>query len=104
MHDTCADLGTCYLKPQDELCQRLVELLAEQNILQVWTDTAHEFNVDSLLLTVNKRSPIYIASSGGDRVASALISGISAAEQINLQMQRQLLLGYSFLDKLVEPK
>lgn len=76
LHDTCADHGTCYLKPQNQLFQHFVDLLTQQNILQVWTDTVHKFNADSQLLTVSRRSPIYIAPKGMSAIARFLAAGL----------------------------
>ncbi len=76
LHDTCADHGTCYLKPKLGLFQRFVELLAQQNILQVWTNTVHEFNTDSQQLTVSTPSPIYIAPKGMSAIARFLAAGL----------------------------
>lgn len=76
LHDTCVDHGTCYLKPQEELCQRFVDLLIQQNILQVWTDTVHEFNAGLQQLTVSKRSPVYIAPKGMSAIARILAAGL----------------------------
>lgn len=76
LHDTCADHGTCYLKPQAGILQRFVELLAQQNILQVWTNTVHEFNAGLQQLTVSKRSPIYTAPKGMSAIARFLAAGL----------------------------
>lgn len=76
LHETCADLGTCYLNPKDELLQRFVELLVQQNILQIWTDTTYEFDASLQQLTVRRRSPIYTASKGMSAIARFLAVGL----------------------------
>ena len=41
LFNTKADHGTCYLKPESELLQRLITLLLQKGDLEVWTDTLH---------------------------------------------------------------
>ncbi|WP_200892527.1 NAD(P)/FAD-dependent oxidoreductase [Aliterella atlantica] len=76
LHETCADRGTCYLNPKDELLQRFVELLAQQDILQIWTDTTHEFDASLQQLKVRRRSPIYTAAKGMSAIARFLATGL----------------------------
>lgn len=76
LHDTCADLGTCYLKPQAGLFQRFVEVLAQQNVIQVWSDAAYKFNPESQQLTASDRSPLYIAPKGMSAIARFLAADL----------------------------
>lgn len=76
LQETCADHGTTYLKPQSELLQRFVELLAQQNILEVWTDTTHKFDANLQQFTDSDRTPIYTAPNGMSAIARFLAAGL----------------------------
>ncbi|MBW4642015.1 MAG: NAD(P)/FAD-dependent oxidoreductase [Goleter apudmare HA4340-LM2] len=76
LHDTCADHGTCYLKPKGELLGRFVDLLCQQNILEVWTDTVFEHRSDGVISQPLSRSPRYVAPGGMSAVAKFLAQGL----------------------------
>lgn len=76
LQETCADFGTSYLKPQNQLLQRFVELLVQQNIIQVWTDTAYEFDANLQKLTVSDRTPLYTAPKGMSAIARFLAASL----------------------------
>ncbi|GAA6618536.1 hypothetical protein NUACC26_043470 [Scytonema sp. NUACC26] len=78
LFDTCADHGTCYLKPKGELLERFIELLRQRNILEVWTDTVHELKPHSSV--PKPQSPIpnprYTAPIGMSAIAKFLARGL----------------------------
>ncbi len=83
LQDTCADRGLSYLIPQGELTKSFVEVLKAQNIVTVWTDTVHEFDVDSQLKAV-KGSPIYVAPNGMSAIARFL------GKNLEIQLNRRV--------------
>ncbi len=76
LHGTCADHGTCYLKPKGELLGRFVELLRSQHILEVWTDTVSEHTENDFISQLQSRSPRYVAPGGMNAVAKFLAQGL----------------------------
>jgi renalase len=83
LEDTCADRGLSYLIPTGELTTRFVELLKSQDILQVWTDTVHEFREDFGLKAV-KGTPLYIAPNGMSAIARFL------AKDLEIQLSKRV--------------
>ncbi len=70
---THADHGACYLSPaQDPNLQGLIHQMLAQGILQVWTDTVHEFSPDSGLQPAPTRQPRYVAPAGMSAIAKFL--------------------------------
>ncbi|AKG22567.1 NAD(P)/FAD-dependent oxidoreductase [Calothrix sp. 336/3] len=67
LHQTWADHGASYIKPQDKLLQDLVDLLCQQQILEVWTDIVHEFPNG-----VSSPAPRYTAPLGMSAIAKFL--------------------------------
>jgi renalase len=65
LYGTWADHGACYLKPQGELCQNLVQLLCDRHILKDWTDN-----------TQLNSTPRYIAPEGMSAIAKFLAQGL----------------------------
>lgn len=57
LYGTCADHGACYLKPKGELFGRLLELLHQRHVLEVWTDTVYDFKSGSGLTVANTSPP-----------------------------------------------
>jgi renalase len=90
LQDTCADRGLSYLIANGELTTRFVELLTSQDILQVWTDTVHEFRADFGLKAV-KGTPLYIASKGMSAIARFL------AKDLEIELSRRVV-GLSLLN------
>ena len=77
LQGTCADHGTCYLKPQGELLQKFVGVLCDRNILQVWTDTVYELDTASPSQLVEaKRYPRYVAPAGMTAIAKFLAANL----------------------------
>ncbi|MUH00977.1 FAD-dependent oxidoreductase [Scytonema sp. UIC 10036] len=78
LFNTCADHGTCYLKPKGELLERFIDLLHQRHILEVWTDTVHELKPHSSV--PQPQSPIpnprYIAPTGISAIAKFLAPGL----------------------------
>jgi len=83
LHDTCADRGLSYLIPNGELTKSFVELLKAQEVLTVWTDTAHELSTDFQLNAI-KGSPLYVAPNGLSAIARFL------ANNLDIQLERRL--------------
>lgn len=71
LHDTRADHGACYLKPQGETLLRFVQLLCDRGILQVWTDTVSKFSVQNCEFSISQ-SPRYVAPDGMSAIAKFL--------------------------------
>ncbi len=70
---THADHGACYLSPaQDSNLQELIQQMLAQGVLQVWTDTVHEFSPDYGLQPAPTRQPRYIAPAGMSAIAKFL--------------------------------
>lgn len=61
LHDTLADHGTCYLKPEGKLMQQFVQLLCDRHILQIWGENS-EFR--------------YVAPAGMNAIAKFLGQGL----------------------------
>ncbi|AFY32891.1 NAD(P)/FAD-dependent oxidoreductase [Calothrix sp. PCC 7507] len=76
LHGTCADHGTCYLKPKGELLGRFVELLRSRHILEVWTDTVSEHTENGFISQPQSPSPRYVAPGGMSAVAKFLGQGL----------------------------
>lgn len=77
LHNTCADHGTCYLKPKGTLLKHFVELLHQLHILEVWTDTVYDFKRNSpfdkeVLTAPTLHSPRYVAPTGMSAIAKFL--------------------------------
>lgn len=75
LEGTIADHGTCYLSPKTPLFQDFVAYLAEQGIVQVWTELVHEWHPDGLLVE-GDRTPRYTAATGMTAIAKALTSNL----------------------------
>jgi renalase len=76
LNGTCADHGTCYLKPQGELLGRFVELLCDRQILNIWTETVSEHTADASISQPPSRNPRYVAPEGMSTVAKFLAQGL----------------------------
>lgn len=74
LHDTCADHGTCYLKPKGELLGRFVQLLCDRQVLQIWTDNLYKYSKAQQLQLASSRC--YIAPAGMSAIAKFLASGL----------------------------
>lgn len=83
LQDTYADRGLSYLIANGELTTSFVELLTSQDILQVWTDTVHEFKADFGLKAV-KGVPLYTAPNGMSAIARFL------AKDLEIQLSRRV--------------
>lgn len=62
-----ADHGLRYLEPQGEMLGRLVELLCDRHILQIWTDTVY---------SCESKIPRYVAPEGMSAIAKFLATGL----------------------------
>lgn len=73
LYETFADHGACYLNPQEEELQKLVKILCDRHLLQVWTDTVYELDT-----TLHPQSsvPRYVAPSGMNAIAKFLAQGL----------------------------
>lgn len=73
LHETFADHGACYLSPQEEELQKLVKILCDRSLLQVWTETVYQ--LDS---TLHPQSsvPRYVAPSGMNAIAKFLAQNL----------------------------
>jgi renalase len=70
---THADHGACYLSPaQDPNLQELTQQMLSQGVLQIWTDTVHEFSPDSGLQPAPTRQSRYVAPAGMSAIAKFL--------------------------------
>lgn len=76
LHDTFADHGTCYLQPQGEPLERLVRVLHDCHVLEVWTDRVYELAPHQKQLQATKPSPRYIAPTGMTAIAKFLATGL----------------------------
>ncbi|BAY16402.1 FAD dependent oxidoreductase [Anabaenopsis circularis NIES-21] len=65
LHETWADHGACYLKPQGEFFQEFVDLLRDRQIITVWNH--HE---------LPNAAPRYIAPAGMSAIAKFLAQGL----------------------------
>lgn len=74
LNGTCADHGTCYLKPKGEILEKFVQMLANDHILEVWTDTVYELstNNNSHQPVAKQTSPCYVAPAGMSTIAKSL--------------------------------
>ncbi|WP_066376222.1 MULTISPECIES: NAD(P)/FAD-dependent oxidoreductase [unclassified Anabaena] len=77
LYETSADHGACYLKPQGELLTRFVNLLSENKILEVWTDTVYQFTPDTGLSAPPNRTPRYVAPAGMSAIAKFLAQNLN---------------------------
>ncbi|MBK1989816.1 FAD-dependent oxidoreductase [Sphaerospermopsis aphanizomenoides BCCUSP55] len=73
---TCADHGACYLKPQGKLLSQFVDLLQHRQIIEVWTDTVHEFSASEGISQPANLSPRYTAPQGMSAIAKFLTPGL----------------------------
>lgn len=78
LQGTRVDHGACYLKSQGELLQQFVEVLAKQDILQVWTESVYEIDTadEQPTLTLAKRYPRYMAPEGMSAIAKFLATDL----------------------------
>ncbi|KAF3889139.1 MULTISPECIES: NAD(P)/FAD-dependent oxidoreductase [Nostocales] len=78
LFNTCADHGTCYLKPKGELLERFIEVLLQHHILEVWTQTVHELKPHSSVPTPESSvpKPRYTAPVGISAIAKFLAPGL----------------------------
>ncbi len=81
LHDTFADHGACYLKPQDELMTRFVELLCQRDVLRVWDGVFLEKPTVSDNITSSSTPSTevsrYIAPEGMSSIAKFLAQGLN---------------------------
>ncbi len=76
LFDTKADHGACYIKPKDELSQRLITLLAQKGDLEVWTDKLYVQDNSSYPIA-NPSLPLpYTAPEGMNVIAKYLAQGL----------------------------
>lgn len=71
LDNTRADHGLRYLEAKGELLQRLVKILCDRQILQLWTDTIYQFSPESEISTL-----CYVAPQGMSSVAKFLAKGL----------------------------
>ena len=85
LHDTKADHGACYIKPRDELSQRLVKLLVSKGDLEIWTETLHIQDNFSSAIAHSPSSLPYTAPEGMNVIAKFMAQGleIHRAQRIN---------------------
>ncbi|WP_017651416.1 NAD(P)/FAD-dependent oxidoreductase [Fortiea contorta] len=76
LQGTCADHGTCYLKPEGELLGRFVELLGDRQILKVWTDKVDQLTANGTIERSPSLSPRYVAPEGMSAIAKFLAQGL----------------------------
>ena len=77
LFDTKADHGACYIKPRDELSQRLITLLAQKGDLEVWTDKLYvQDNSSSPIANLSLPLP-YTAPEGMNVIAKFLAQGLN---------------------------
>lgn len=79
LQGTCADHGTCYLSPQGDRFQTLIDQLAAAGILQSWTDRVYELDVNAVSLqapTAAECYPRYVAPTGMTAIVKHLAAGL----------------------------
>lgn len=84
LFETKADHGASYIKPRDELSQRLINLLVQKGELEVWTDILHI--QDNSSLAAHSPLPLpYTAPEGMNVIAKFLAQGleIHRGERVN---------------------
>lgn len=76
LFDTKADHGACYIKPRDELSQRLITLLAQKGDLEVWTDKLYVQDNSSSPIADSPSPLPYTAPEGMNVIAKYLAQGL----------------------------
>ncbi|TAE54579.1 MAG: FAD-dependent oxidoreductase [Nostocales cyanobacterium] len=84
LHDTCADHGACYLKPKGEQLTKFMDILRDQQIIQLWTDTVYQHQPITGLITQSSAN-CYIAPEGMNAIAKFL------GQQLNLQIAQRVI-------------
>ncbi|MEM1393506.1 MAG: FAD-dependent oxidoreductase [Cyanobacteria bacterium P01_H01_bin.150] len=93
LFDTKADHGACYIKPKDELSQRLVQMLSQKGDVEVWTDILH--TQDNSSVVAHSPLPLpYTAPEGMNVIAKFLAQGLEInrgqrVKKISLNSQHQ---------------
>ena len=77
LFDTKADHGACYIKPGDELSQRLITLLAQKGDLEVWTDKLYVQENSSSPIANSSLSLPSTAPKGMNVIAKFLAQGLN---------------------------
>ncbi|HIK06454.1 MAG TPA: NAD(P)/FAD-dependent oxidoreductase [Trichormus sp. M33_DOE_039] len=83
-NETRIDHGACYLKPKGELFSKLVNLLCDRHILEVWTDTVYEFTTHTGVSAPQNRTPRYVAPEGMSAIAKFL------AQDLNILLNQRV--------------
>ncbi|BAZ39717.1 FAD dependent oxidoreductase [Calothrix sp. NIES-4101] len=73
------DHGACYVKPKGEILTRLIELLCDNGVLQVWDGTFLEksTSLPENAISIPSTSPAYIAPAGMSSMAKFLAKGLN---------------------------
>ncbi len=69
---THADHGVCYLQPKGVAFDQLIDELANEQILRIWTQGIHRLSVNGVLQPPTKFAPCYAAPSGATEIARYL--------------------------------
>jgi renalase len=77
LQNTHADHGVCYLKAKDIQFQSLLETLVDRDLLQVWTDTIHELDVNNQVQEPIEQSPRYASPMGFSAIGKFLATGLN---------------------------
>ncbi|WGV24269.1 NAD(P)/FAD-dependent oxidoreductase [Halotia branconii] len=92
LYGTYADHGACYLNPKGELLGRLVELLSDRHLLEVWTDQVYELSADGVLHKPENLIPRYVAPGGMSAIAKFL------AQDLEILLNQRVINIYPTLD------
>ncbi|MGV0025392.1 NAD(P)/FAD-dependent oxidoreductase [Phormidesmis priestleyi] len=76
LEGTHADHGVCYLKPKDDRFKSLVNTLVDCAILQIWTDTIHELDMNGQIQEPRERSSRYASPMGFSAIGKFLATGL----------------------------
>jgi renalase len=96
LYGTIADHGACYLKPNEEIFARLVNLLHNRHILEIWPDNVGDF-------------PRYAAPGGMNTIGKFLAQGLDIllnqrVTAINPTLENQWRLTLESSDKEIKAK
>ncbi len=69
---THADHGVCYLQPKGVAFGQLIDELANEQILRIWTEGIHRLSVNGVLQPPAKFAPCYAAPSGATAITRYL--------------------------------
>ena len=99
LHSTVADHGVSYLTT-GEILQQLVQVLSDRHLLQVWTDTVHDYS-NGQLVESGSPAPRYIAPAGMSSIAKFLATGLDI--WLNQRVQTITLTADNCWQILLEP-